>query len=114
VPVQKISASNNQLITAAYGFEPSLSVNGSTATISVPAHSFAVYASNAVAGVEDINADFAKSVNVYGSNGRIVIDGDYNTVEIFDLQGRVSNSLDVPAGVYVVRVDGETFKVVVR
>jgi 1,4-alpha-glucan branching enzyme len=114
VPVQKISASNNQLITAAYGFEPSLSVNGSTATISVPAHSFAVYASTAVAGVEDINADFAKSVNVYGSNGRIVIDGDYNTVEIFDLQGRVSNSLDVPAGVYVVRVDGETFKVVVR
>jgi hypothetical protein len=115
VPVSKITSTGNQLITAAYGFEPTISVSGSTAKISVPAHCFAVYASSAVSEVNEISDGLSsKNLKVYGAEGRIVIDGDYNNVAVYDLQGRLSKSLDVPAGVYVVRVDGETFKVAVR
>lgn len=116
VPVQHINASNNQLITAAYGFTPQLNISGSTATVSVPAHCFAVFASNSVAEVEEISAGITdgSNVNVYGREGEIVIEGDYNAAEVYDLQGRMTGSLNLPAGIYIVRVDGATFKVAVR
>lgn len=121
VPVQYITSSNSQLITAAYGFTPQLNVSGTTASVSVPAHSFAVFSTSNVSDVEDIESDMTMpSVNVNGGNGVINIDGDYSIAEVYDLQGRMSatasgeTSIDVPAGIYVVRVDGSAFKVAVR
>lgn len=114
VPVQYLSTSNSQLITSAYGFTPSLSVNGGSATVAVPPHSFAVFATSNVSDVEEIGDGMAANVNVYGGNGEIVIEGDYNTAEVYDLQGRKALGLNVPAGIYVVNVDGTTFKVAVK
>lgn len=114
VPVQYLSTSNSQLITSAYGFTPSLSVNGGNATVAVPPHSFAVFATSNVSDVEEIGDGMSANVNVYGGNGEIVIEGEYNTAEVYDLQGRKALGLNVPAGIYVVNVDGATFKVAVK
>lgn len=114
VPVQYLSTSNSQLITSAYGFTPSLSVNGGNATVAVPPHSFAVFATSNVSDVEEIGDGISANVNVYGGNGEIVIEGEYNTAEVYDLQGRKALGLNVPAGIYVVNVDGATFKVTVK
>lgn len=114
VPVQYLSTSNSQLITSAYGFTPSLSVNGGNATVAVPPHSFAVFATSNVSDVEEIGDGISANVNVYGGNGEIVIEGEYNTAEVYDLQGRKALGLNVPAGMYVVNVDGATFKVAVK
>lgn len=114
VPVQYLSTSNSQLITSAYGFTPSLSVNSGIATVAVPPHSFAVFATSNVSDVEEIGDGMSANVNVYGGNGEIVIEGDYNTAEVYDLQGRKALGLNVPAGIYVVNVDGATFKVAVK
>lgn len=121
VPVQYLSSSNSQLITSAYGFTPQLTVNGTNATVSVPAHSFAVFATSNVSDVEEIGSDLDMiTVNVRGGNGLIDIERDYAAAEVYDLQGRMvaaSNgdaTVEVPAGIYVVKVDGNTFKVAVR
>lgn len=115
VPVSYINASNNQLVCAAYGFEPTLSMQGSNATVSVPPHCFAIFSTSNVSDTENIAGDIdASSIRVYGSNGQIVIEGDYENAEVYDLSGRMTGSLSVPAGIYVVRVDGQTFKVSVR
>lgn len=121
VPVQKLSASNSQLITSAYGFTPQLTVNGNTATVSVPAHSFAVFATKNVSDVESIDTDFAAAgVNVNGAVGHISITGEYASASIFDLQGRMiatvkgESTVELSAGIYVVNVDGKSFKVAVK
>ncbi len=115
VPVQYISNSSNQLITAAYGFEPTITVNNSMASISIPPHCFAVYANADVTEVEGVSDDLnANKVMVTGGNGCIEINGEYNSVHVYDLQGRQLSSLNVPAGLYVVNVDGNTTKVSVR
>ena len=59
--------------------------------------------------------DFTEPVVfVTGGEGEIIIDGDYNAAEVYNIQGQRMASLEVPTGVYVVRVDGETFKVAVK
>lgn len=82
--------------------------------MAVPPHSFAVFATSNVSDVEEIGDGISANVNVYGGNGEIVIEGEYNTAEVYDLQGRKALGLNVPAGMYVVNVDGATFKVAVK
>jgi len=111
--VSKLTAAGSKLICASAGFEPSLTVNGDNATVRVPANGFAVFATSGVAGVDGIiSGDSA--AKVYGADGRIVIAGPYDRAEVYDLSGRLMPSLEVPAGMYVVRVDGTSSKVVVR
>lgn len=121
VPVQNITSSNSQLITAAYSFTPSLTVSGSTASISVPPHCFAVFATNNISDVDEIDVDFNQAtIKVNGGYGVLNIVGDYTSAEVYNLQGRVvalaneETTLNIPAGIYVVRVDGVAYKVVVR
>ena len=49
-----------------------------------------------------------------GGYGEIIITGEYESAAVYDLTGRVMPSLSVPAGVYIVNVDGTTSKVVVK
>ncbi len=121
VPVQYLTSSNSQLITSAYGFTPQLNINGTTASVAVPPHCFAVFSTVNVSDIEEIGSDMTTpSVNVNGGNGVINIDGEYLTAEVYDLQGRMSAvangeaTINVPAGIYVVRVDGSAFKVAVH
>ena len=54
------------------------------------------------------------AVTVRGENGRITIVGEYTSAAVFDLMGRSYPSLRVPAGTYVVNVDGVASKVIVK
>ncbi len=109
-----LSASNNQLIIATPGVNPTLS--GSTnVTVSLPANSMAVFATKSVSGTEDITGDLTLAVKVYGSQGRIVIDGEYESAAVYTIEGRaMSQSDSLLPGLYIVVVDGDSYKVTVR
>lgn len=114
VPVQRLSASNYQLITAGYNDNVTLTGNGQVQVKLLP-NSFAVFATPDVSGIEDITSDLAGSaVTVSGEEGEIVISGDYTNAEVYNLQGALMGTLHVPAGIYVVRVDGVAHKVLVK
>lgn len=115
--VSKLSASNYQVIAASKDFEPTLNSNGSTVSVTVPANSFCVLATKAVVGVDEIledDFDNADSVKVIGGHGEIIIVGNYSNVEVYNIQGQQLGSLNVAPGIYVVNVDGNVSKVVVK
>lgn len=109
-----LSSSNNQLICASPGVNAKLS-GSSNVSVSLPMNTMAVFATNSVAGVEDIigDADAATS-DVYGGNGEIIIAGDYISAQAYTLDGRAVSLTGLPAGIYVVNVDGVAHKVAVR
>lgn len=114
VPVQQLSGSNYQLITAGYNDNVTITGNGQVQVTLLP-NSFAVFATPNVSGIEDVESDISEAaVNVYGVEGEIIISGDYNTAEVYNLQGAAMGSLRVPAGIYVVHIDGVAHKVFVR
>lgn len=109
-----ISAASNRLIRASKDFAPVLNGTGNV-SVTVPANGFAIFASTSVASVDNIEADLnAPKAAVFGANGEIRIEGEYDSVSVYDMHGRACNSLKVPAGLYVVVVDGYASKVVVR
>ncbi len=114
VAVNKISASNYQVLSKSYGIDPQVTFSGSNVSVKVPAHCYVVLGTNNVVGVEDIVADNNNGINVYGTNGEIVIDGEYENVSIYSISGQQYFTLNVPAGVYIVTVDGNTQKVLVK
>ena len=65
-------------------------------------------------GVDEIIADNQEMTKVYGGQGEIVIDGEYNDVRVYSISGQYFNTLSVPAGLYIVNVDGNTTKVIVK
>lgn len=110
------AAANYRLICATPGFTPSLTFNGTTAGCMVPGHSFAVYASTATASVDDIISDGMEGANVTvtGGQGQINISGQYNSAEVYSISGVRQGSLNVAPGLYIVNVDGNVTKVIVR
>ena len=84
--------------------------------MSVPANSYVVIGTTNIAGVEDVIADEVggNKVTVTGGDGEIVISGEYENCSVYNISGQHISSLNVPAGLYIVKVDGKTFKVVVR
>ena len=61
--------------------------------------------------IEDINTE---NVKVYGVNGEIIIEGEYENVAVYSVTGQKYSTLKVPAGVYVVNIDGNSTKVLVK
>lgn len=116
----KLTTGNCQLIAASFGNKANvedvaLAGSGTNVKVSLPANSFAVFATKSVSDIESIGADFPGSpVTVYAESGRIVIDGEYENAEVYNMQGMRFASLEVPAGLYVVRVDGVPFKILVK
>ncbi len=109
-----LTTANAKLICASAGFEPTLGGEGTNLTVNVPANGFAVYATDNIAGVDAPATGAERKVAVYGAEGRIVIAGEYTNASVYDLAGRRMASLEVPAGLYIVNVDGHATKVVVR
>lgn len=111
----KLNASNSQLITAHKDFNGTLNGAGTTVSVSLPPHGYAVYATTNTAGVSDIVADDSTSnVNVEGGYGEIIVNGDYSEINVFDLSGRIQPSTGLTPGLYIVKVDNATYKVTVK
>jgi 1,4-alpha-glucan branching enzyme len=107
-----LNANNCQLICATPGVTPTLSGTGTSVSVSLPAHSFAIFGTANIAGVDNITVDSRAQVSV--SNGEIVISGDYNKAEVYNLAGAKQASLRVAPGLYIVNVDGHATKVIVK
>jgi hypothetical protein len=54
------------------------------------------------------------ALKVFGGDGHIVIKGNYHNAEVYDITGRRFDNLAVPSGLYIIVVDGTSFKVAVR
>lgn len=112
-----LSASNCQLICASKGINPVLTNTGDGRVgTSLPAHTFAVFATANVSGIEDIVSDSAAPVaKAFGGDGEIVIVGEYTHAEAYNIQGVRMGSLNgLAKGIYIVNVDGAVAKVAVR
>ncbi len=111
----KINANNYQVLSCSHGFTPQVTFSGSNVSVKIPAHCYVVLGTKDIAGVDDVIADnIASNLIVYGANGEIVIEGEYNNVAIYSISGQKYSSLKVPAGIYIVNVDGNTTKVIVK
>ena len=111
----KLSAANSQLICASLGTTPTLNGSGEV-SVSLAPNCMAVFATTDVAGVEDIVGDSISSAfEVYGGHGEIVIIGEYKEAKVYTAAGQaVAGLQNLVKGIYLVRVDGETFKVAVK
>lgn len=112
----KLNAANCNLITASRGFNGALNGTGTSVSVTVPGHSFCVYATKDIAGVDEIITDEIgdNACTVRGGNGEIIIDGEYDNVAVYNLSGMMMPSLKVASGMYIVNVDGKATKVLVK
>lgn len=111
LPLESSDASKYDVVCAT--FETAPEFNATAKTITLEAGCFAVIGTSNISGIEDTLADNTKYI-VYGEAGRIVIEGEYENAEVYSISGQLQGSLEVPAGLYIVRVDGKTTKVVVK
>ncbi len=113
-----LNASDAELVYASMGFSaPQLSGTGGTLKLNVPANGFAVYCTKGISGIDDAVVDGDEAFGgpcVAGGVGEISVSGAKGTPEAFDMGGRRVGLTGLAAGVYVVRVDGRSFKVAVR
>lgn len=110
VPFSKAPSSYN-LILSSYEVNPSLTGN----KVTLPAGAFAIFGTADVSGIDDVIVEEPAVNTVLGGFGSITVLGDYSLLDVYTLTGRVVNRTEglVP-GIYVVRVDGQTFKVQVK
>lgn len=107
--------SDYKLLTASEGFNPTIPAGTGTRNIEIPANGYAVFQSPSVADTNDIYSDgTASDINIIGGEGCVIVQGSYNNLRIYDLEGRSYNNSDLRQGVYIVNVDGTTAKVMVR
>lgn len=111
---QKLNSGNAMLVTATNGMKPTLNGTGTSVSVSLPANSFAVFATNNCAGVEDITADDTQSVFVYAEGGNICVDGEYNNLQVYNLSGHAVGTTNLTPGVYIVVVDTTAYKILVK
>lgn len=111
-----MNTSNAKLIYATPGFTPAVKAAGAELSVTVPANSFAVFATDKVSGIgNNIIADGnGNDCTVIGGTGEIIVTGDYDNIAVYNIAGRLQPSLHVPAGLYIVIVDGQATKVAVR
>ncbi len=115
VNATNMTTANAKLICASKDYTPALSGAGTSLSLTVPANGFAVFATNNVeesAGIDAVVSD--TPAYALGSEGCIIIQGEYNTAHVYDLSGRMMPSLTVPAGLYIVNIDGHASKVLVH
>lgn len=111
LPLESSDASKYSVVSATFETEPEF--DAAAKTITLEAGCYAVIGTANIAGIENTIADSAKC-SVRGEVGRIVIEGEYENAEVYSISGMLQGSLEVPAGIYIVRVDGEVFKVIVK
>lgn len=113
----KLNANNFVPVCSSIGYNGTLNGSGtSVSATQVGPNGYAVFATKNVAGADDIIADNVENnaITVTGGYGEILINGTYNSASVYDLSGRMQSGLSVPAGLYVVNVDGYNYKVIVK
>lgn len=101
------------LLCASYDTAPTF--NAVTGKVTVPANCFAVIGSKSVKSVHGVQTDGRTDVTVYGDYGRIVVEGPQSaTPEVYNIAGQRFPGLEVPAGMYIVRIGNRAYKVIVR
>lgn len=108
VPMTK-AASSYKVLSASYGVKPVIG----NKSISIPAGAYAVVGTTDLSAVDNIiiPVDAAK---VYGTEGGIVVEDDYDTVEVYTIDGMQVGVSGLRPGVYIVNVDGNVSKVLVH
>ncbi len=112
-PVSHISSTNNQIISKSYATNPAVNYAAGNVSCELPAGAYVMVSTKDLTEITDVEAA-ASATRVFGEEGRIVILGQYDSVSVFDMAGRAYGSLSVPAGLYIVNVDGVASKVVVK
>ena len=113
-----ITPDSYQLAWASPGFEPVLTGTGNSLSVQVPAGSYAIFTSESTTGTDAI--DRPATATAIGGTGTITIAGVCTALQVSDLAGRVittdatAQRITVPAGIYLVTLDGHTTKVAVR
>lgn len=111
-----LNTSNAKLVCATKGTTPTLGGAGTSLSVSLPANGFAVFATDNVKDSSGIDAVAApeSAAKAYGTEGAIVIVGDYREAAAYDLSGRSVPFDGLPAGIYIVSIDGHASKVSVK
>lgn len=104
-----------KIMSKSYDSDPSYSVvNG---TVTVPANCYVVIGTTDVAAVEDVIADAASQLRVYGHDGVITIDYTPAPVDVYSVDGRKVASLqgagevEVGSGMFIVVSGGQKRKI---
>ncbi|MCM1319971.1 MAG: alpha-amylase family glycosyl hydrolase [Muribaculaceae bacterium] len=104
---------NYRIESKSYNTNPTF--DAATGRITVPANSYAVIVSRNVVGIDEVGVDTGViSTEVYSVGGDIIINGSYSVAEVFSTDGARKPMTGLTPGIYVVRVDNQTFKVAVR
>lgn len=80
----------------------------------LPAGAYAVYGTADIAGVESPAVEAGNTVNIYGADGCIVIEGDTDDVSAYTLSGVQVPLSGLDPGIYIVRAGDTVKKVFVR
>lgn len=109
------SSTDSDYRIASSSYDKTSTFSASAKTVTIPGHSYVVLVNSSVenAGIDNITED-VNSIKVYGGQGQIIVDGEYDNIEVFSITGQSYNSLTVPAGLYIVRANGNTTKVIVK
>lgn len=104
-------ASRYKVLAASHGTAPEMS---SAKKVSLAGNCFVVFGTSDISATDNVVADGITAVTVWADeNGNIVVNGDYNTMEVYDLSGRKVRDTSLTKGVYMVRVDSKVHKVAV-
>lgn len=105
-----LSDSKYKLLSASYNTTP----QPTTGAVRIPAGAYAVYGTQDIAGVEDIDIEASDAPLIYGSTGEIIVEGDCTDVHAYNLAGVEVPLTGLQAGIYLVKAGSHTVKVVVR
>lgn len=98
-----------KLASKSYGTTPTF--DAAAKTVTLPSNSYAIYVRSGMSGVESTPAS---GVKVYTQAGDIIISGPHTSAQAYTLQGARTGLTSLPAGIYIVRVDGKSFKVAIK
>ena len=114
--VSLIKSGNAQLLSKSEGVTVEAPTFGTNQiSCSLQGNSYIVFGTSNIAGTEEVIADeIGSNVTVLGGYGEIVILGEYDNCQVYNIAGQAINSLSVPAGLYIVKVDGTSHKVLVK
>lgn len=105
---------NAKVLVATYGTTPTATVAGGNVSVSLAPGSFALIGTdNVQSAITDIASD-SEQIKIYGGEGKVIVEGNAERVNIYTLTGTEVNNDNLMPGLYIVRAGSHTAKVIVR